>query len=43
MVVGCDKEGTLYMTINSKDCIDIVGAINNVALWHCRIGHMSEK
>ncbi|XP_057788205.1 uncharacterized mitochondrial protein AtMg00300-like [Salvia miltiorrhiza] len=37
------KEGTLYMTTNSNDCIDLVGAVNSADLWHCRLGHMSEK
>ena len=37
------KEGTLYMTSNTKDCIAIAGANSDADLWRCRLGHMSEK
>ncbi|PKI71267.1 hypothetical protein CRG98_008267 [Punica granatum] len=37
------KEGTLYMTVNSHDSIALASANNDAELWHCRLGHMSEK
>ena len=37
------KEGTLYTTSNTSDCIAIAGANGDADLWHCRLGHMSEK
>ncbi|CAH9050611.1 unnamed protein product [Cuscuta epithymum] len=44
LVAKRKKEGTLYMTTNSKDCIDVAAdATNDVNLWHYRLGHMSEK
>ncbi|CAH9144429.1 unnamed protein product [Cuscuta epithymum] len=44
LVAKGKKEGTLYMTTNSKDCIDVVAAAtNDLNLWHCRLDHMSEK
>ncbi|PKI56333.1 hypothetical protein CRG98_023352 [Punica granatum] len=37
------KEGTLYMTVNNHDNIALVSANSDADLWHCRLGHMSEK
>ena len=37
------KIGTLYMTSNPKDTIAVVNASTDTSLWHCRLGHMSEK
>ncbi|XP_031390880.1 uncharacterized protein LOC116203328 [Punica granatum] len=37
------KEGTLYMIVNSHDSIALASANSNADLWHCRLGHMSEK
>ena len=37
------KEGTLYMTSNTKDCIAIAGANSDADLWHCRLGHISRR
>ncbi|PKI40572.1 hypothetical protein CRG98_039034 [Punica granatum] len=37
------KEGTLYMTVNNHDNIALANANSDADLWHCRLGHMSEK
>ncbi|PKI41361.1 hypothetical protein CRG98_038247 [Punica granatum] len=37
------KEDTLYMTVNSYDSIALASANNDANLWHCGLGHMSEK
>ncbi|PKI42375.1 hypothetical protein CRG98_037233 [Punica granatum] len=43
MVVARGKEGTLYMTMNNHDNIALASANSDADLWHCRLGHMSEK
>ncbi|KAL6328733.1 hypothetical protein AAG906_003750 [Vitis piasezkii] len=37
------KIGTLYMTSCPRDTIAVVDASIDTSLWHCRLGHMSEK
>ena len=37
------KTGTLYMTSSPRDTIAIAEASTDASLWHCRLGHMSEK
>ena len=37
------KTGTVYMTSSSRDIITVAEASTNASLWHCRLGHMSEK
>ncbi|KZV18236.1 hypothetical protein F511_28102 [Dorcoceras hygrometricum] len=37
------KTGTLYMTSSCRDTLAAVDAGANSSLWHCRLGHMSEK
>ncbi|KAL6345593.1 hypothetical protein AAG906_017323 [Vitis piasezkii] len=37
------KTGTLYMTSCPRDTIAVVDASTDTSLWHCRLGHMSEK
>ncbi|XP_073129368.1 uncharacterized mitochondrial protein AtMg00300-like [Henckelia pumila] len=37
------KTGTLYMTSSCRDMLAAVDAGANSSLWHCRLGHMSEK
>ena len=37
------KNGTLYMTSSPRDTITVADANTNTSLWHCRLGHMSEK
>ena len=37
------KTGTLYMTSSSRDTIAVADASTDISLWHCRLGHMSEK
>ncbi|RVX07261.1 Retrovirus-related Pol polyprotein from transposon TNT 1-94 [Vitis vinifera] len=37
------KTGTLYMTSCPKDIIAVADASTDTSLWHCRLGHMSEK
>ena len=37
------KTGTLYMTSSPRDTIAVVDASTDTSLWHCRLGHMSEK
>ena len=37
------KTGTLYMTSSPRDIITVAKASTNASLWHCRLGHMSEK
>lgn len=37
------KTGTLYMTSTCRDTVAAVDSQKNTELWHCRLGHMSEK
>ena len=37
------KMGTLYMTANDKDRVAVVNSTKDSKIWHCRLGHMSEK
>lgn len=44
MVVARGKKvGTLYMTTNNHYGIALAGTKGDADLWHCRLGHMSEK
>jgi hypothetical protein len=44
MVLACGKKiDTLYMTIRFEDIIASIEAENQAQLWHCRLGHMSQK
>ena len=38
-----NKTGTLYMTSSPRDTIAVADASTDTSLWHCRLGHMSEK
>ena len=43
-VLACGKKiGTLYMTSSPRDIIAVAEVSTNTSLWHCRLGHMSEK
>ena len=43
-VLACGKKtGTLYITSSPRDTIAVAEASTNTSLWHCRLGHMSEK
>ena len=43
-VLACGKKtGTLYMTSSPRDTIAVAEVSTNTSLWHCRLGHMSEK
>ena len=43
-VLACGKKtGTLYMTSSLRDKIAVAEASTDKSLWHCRLGHMSEK
>ena len=37
------KTGTSYITSSPRDTIAITEASIDASLWHCRLGHMSEK
>ena len=37
------KTDTLYMTSSPRDTIAVADASTDTSLWHCRLGHMSEK
>jgi hypothetical protein len=37
------KTGTLYMTTRFADIIASTEVENQAQLWHCRLGHMSQK
>lgn len=37
------KRGTLYMTTSYQDTVAVVENAKQTKLWHCRLGHMSEK
>ena len=37
------KRGTLYMTTSYQDTVAVVENAKHTKLWHCRLGHMSEK
>ena len=43
VVVRGNKTRTLYMTSSSRDMVFVVDSNANLDLWHCRLGHMSEK
>ncbi|KAL8140772.1 hypothetical protein V2J09_006793 [Rumex salicifolius] len=44
MVIARGKmEGTLYSIGSFSDCIAVAREYSNADLWHCRLGHMSEK
>ena len=44
MILACGKKtGTLYMTIRFADIIAFTKAENQAQLWHCRLGHISQK
>ena len=43
-VLACGKKiGTLYMISSSRDTIAVAKVSIDTSLWHCRLGHMSEK
>ena len=43
-VLACGKKtGTLYITSSPRDTIAVAEVSTNTSLWHCRLGHMSEK
>ena len=37
------KTRTLYMTSSCRDMVAILDNTKKTELWHCRLGHMSEK
>ena len=37
------KTGTLYMTSSPRNTIAVAVASTDTSLWHCKLGHMSEK
>ena len=37
------KTGTPYMTSCLRDTIVVADASTDTSLWHCRLGHISEK
>ena len=37
------KTGTLYMTSSPRNIIVIAEVSTDASLWHCRLGHISEK
>ena len=42
--MACGKKtGTLYITSSPRDTIVVADASTDTSLWHCRLGHMSEK
>ena len=43
VMVRGNKMGTLYMTSNIKDMVALANAEVDTNLWHCRLGHMSDK
>ena len=44
MVITRDnKMGTLYMTTNDKDIMELANSKIDSKVWHYRLGHMSEK
>uniref|UniRef100_A0A0D3E6W1 GAG-pre-integrase domain-containing protein n=1 Tax=Brassica oleracea var. oleracea TaxID=109376 RepID=A0A0D3E6W1_BRAOL len=43
MVARGHKRGTLYMTTSYQDTVVVVENAKQTKLWHCRLGHMSEK
>lgn len=43
VVARGNKTGTLYMTSSCRDTVAIANSTENSSLWHCRLGHMSEK
>ena len=44
MVLAREKKtNTLYMTSSPRDTIVVAEVGTNANLWHCRLGHMSEK
>ena len=43
-VLACGKKtGILYITSSPRDTIAVAEVSTNTSLWHCRLGHMSEK
>ena len=43
-VLTCGKKtDILYMTSSLRDIIEVAEASTDTSLWHCRLGHMSEK
>ena len=34
---------TLYMITNDKDIVAVANSAEDSKIWHCRLGHMSEK
>lgn len=43
VVASGHKTGTLYMTTNVRDTVDIAYVSVDSNLWHLRLGHISEK
>ena len=43
VVVRENKTRTLYMASSSRDMVFVVDNNANLDLWHCRLGHISEK
>ena len=43
VIVRGSKMGTLYMTANDKDIVAVANSAEDSKVWHCRLGHMSEK
>ena len=37
------KTNTLYMTSSPKETITVAKANTDTSLWHCKLGHISEK
>ena len=37
------KTGTLYMTLSPRETITVAKANTDTSLWHCKLGHISEK
>ena len=37
------NSGMLYITSRYRDVVDVIDNTENIELWHCRLGHMSEN
>ena len=37
------KTSTMYMTLSPRNTIAVANVSTDTSLWHCRLGHMSEK
>ena len=37
------KTNTLYMTSSPRETITVAKANTDTSLWHCKLGHISEK